>query len=212
METRIGQLVRRARQAAGLTLEDVASRVGITVGALSHIESGRRLPSAANAALIAEALSISPDDILLALDEEHSLKREREVRSALANRPRRSADDRTDASRPAGDVFEKRPIEELFGLRPSAAEGAMPGYSAPDRLELRAVQPALPGGRSAAYNRNFARFSDDTSARIEALDRLADQAAEAIRTLRGLVDDEDVMVAREARRLLRELEVRGAEE
>jgi len=37
-------------------------------------------------------------------------------------------------------------------------------------------------------------------------------ASRAIRTLKGMLDDDDPALAREARRLLRELDVRGAEE
>ncbi len=58
----------------------------------------------------------------------------------------------------------------------------------------------------------MARWSDVTAERIEALDELASSAAEAIRTLRGLLGDDDPAVAREAARLLRELDVRPPEE
>ena len=60
--------------------------------------------------------------------------------------------------------------------------------------------------------RQMARWSADTDERLAALEQLADSAADAIRTLRGLVEDEDPAVSREARRLLRELDVRPPEE
>lgn len=197
MDASLGQVVRAARQQAGLTLEDVADRVGVTVGALSHIESGRRLPSAPNAMLIAEVLGIPAEEMLDALDREHSLKRESIARQSLQSRgltresERRSANraDRVDAT------YTRRPIEDLFA----------PPAPAPRAGALFAVS-------GAADARNSARWSPDTSERIEALDRLADTAAEAIRTLRGMLGDEDPMVAREARRLLRELDVRMPEE
>jgi hypothetical protein len=58
----------------------------------------------------------------------------------------------------------------------------------------------------------MARWSEDPDLRLRALEQLADSAAEAIRTLRGLVADEDPAISREARRLLHELDVRLPEE
>ena len=58
----------------------------------------------------------------------------------------------------------------------------------------------------------MARWSDVTAERIAALEELASSAAEAIRTLRGLLGDDDPAVAREAARLLRELDVRSPDE
>lgn len=183
MNTPLGQMIRLARHGAGLTLEDVAERVGVTVGALSHIESGRRLPSPANAMLIAEVLAIPAEEMLDALDREHSIKRESAARDSM--RSRRS------------DVNESPDLSRMHLSVPSAPSRA---YS------RQPIENLFPDPRSSA------RWSDDTSERIEALDRLADSASEAIRTLRGLLDDNDPVVAREARRLLRELDVRMPEE
>jgi len=184
MNTALGHMIRSRRQAAGLTLEDVAARVGVTVGALSHIESGRRLPSARNAMLIAEVLGIPAEEMLRALDEEHSLKRETAARDSVSSRQSLSASAPLSAPRfdVASRAYSPRPVEELFEVDVS---------------------------RDA---RSSARWSQDTSERVEALDRLADSASEAIRTLRGLLHDDDPVVAREARRLLRELDVRMPEE
>jgi len=44
------------------------------------------------------------------------------------------------------------------------------------------------------------------------MEDLSEDASRAIRTLRGMLDDDDPVVAHEARRLLRELDVRGVEE
>lgn len=186
MNTALGHMIRSRRQAAGLTLEDVAARVGVTVGALSHIESGRRLPSAPNAMLIAEVLGIPAEEMLRALDDEHSLKRETAARDSVSSRQSLgslsapSSAPRIDA---ASRAYYPRPVEELFE----------PEFS---RIDAR----------------SSARWSQDTSERVEALDRLADSASEAIRTLRGLLRDDDPVVAREARRLLRELDVRVPEQ
>jgi len=65
---------------------------------------------------------------------------------------------------------------------------------------------------SPSSPRNVARWSDETPVRLEALEELAADASEAIRTLRGLLEDEDPVVAKEARRLLRELNVRLMDE
>lgn len=190
MGTPVGDMIRQARLQAGLTLEDVASQVGVTPGALSHIEGGRRLPYPQNAARIAEVLGLSAEEILLALDEAHSDRR----RSAAFDAPPPAS-----AAAPRG--FRARPIGELLG-RPNRAEMSMSMASeAPSFASMPA--PSL---------RQSARWSEDTSERLAALDRMATGAADAIRTLRGLLDDEDPTVALEARRLLRELDVRLPEE
>jgi transcriptional regulator with XRE-family HTH domain len=170
--TPIGDMIRQARLSAGFTLEDVASQVGVTPGALSHIESGRRLPYPQNAARIAEVLDLPAEEILTALDEAHS------------DRRRSAAEEVTSAPK----SYSARPIEALF------------------------AQAAPRAQMSAPSLRQSARWSDDTAERLTALDRMASGAADAIRTLRGLLDDDDPTVAREARRLLRELDVRLPEE
>lgn len=183
MGTPIGQIIRQARLAAGLTLEDVATRVGVTPGALSHIESGRRLPYPQNAARIAEVLGLPAEEILSALDEAHSDRRQSAAYESMemSRAPR--------ASQPR--AYREQPIRALFdGLNEPRMNSLTPGFSL----------------------RQSARWSDDSSERLQALDGLAGKAAEAIRTLRGLLDDEDPTVAREARRLLRELDVQLPEE
>ncbi len=210
MSTPIGQLIRQARLAAGLTLEDVSARVGITPGALSHIESGRRLPYPQNAARIAEVLSLSTEEILAALDEAHSDRRQAAM-----------YDDRT-----GGDAL-SAPSMNRAGLVPSSthdAPASRPSSASSDRSSRtfypRPIEELFSGSgssRSSAPSpapslRQSARWSESTPERLQALDGLASSAAEAIRTLRGLLGDEDPTVAREARRLLRELDVRMPEE
>jgi transcriptional regulator with XRE-family HTH domain len=190
--TRIGFIIRDARTKAQLTLEQVADKVGVTPGALSHIESGRRLPSPRNAMMIAQVLGIPDDEILSALDEEHSLRRESaayESRSGLSPR----------SSSGAPRAYSAQPIEAMFDAELSSASAS----PSPGRRS--------PADRSPSY-RDLARWSPDTSQRVDALDQLADTAASAIRTLRGMLEDEDAVVRREARRLLHELDVRLPEE
>jgi len=64
---------------------------------------------------------------------------------------------------------------------------------------------------SSASPRDRARHAPASTERLRAAEELAEEASRAIRTLRGMLDDEDPDVAREARRLLRELNVRGDE-
>jgi hypothetical protein len=99
-------------------------------------------------------------------------------------------------------MYSSMPISALFEEPDGAvfARGALTNMSVP-----LASSPSL-------SRRDTARWSEDTAERIAALEQLADSAAEAIRTLRGLAEDEDPAVSREARRLLRELDVRSPEE
>jgi len=200
MDTQLGMLVRKTRHLRGLTLEEVAEQIGVTTGALSHIESGRRLPSPSNAVAIAGVLGIPEEDILQALDTAHSQRR-------------RSSLDRSDSwlespslepgpPRPSAKAYSAQPIEALFEEpgRPRASTRRSSGeYS---RLSLS----------PSASMRDMARWSGDAGERVAALNQLADSASDAIRTLRGLIDDEDPTISREARRLLRELDVRMPEE
>ena len=203
--TQIGIMIRLARHKMGLTLEDVAARVGVTPGALSHIESGRRLPNSKNAVLIGEVLGIEPRVLLDALDTEHSTRRHTAAYEdrGTTNPPVPSE------TRPA--VYRKLPIDDLFGDAPTFVAGRMESV----RLDPSTNVIDTPGTRihdEPPSMRDVARWSAIPSERIEALERLADDAAAAIRTLRGLLEDEDPAIRREAHRLLRELEVRPPEE
>jgi transcriptional regulator with XRE-family HTH domain len=61
----VGMNVRRARRYAGLTLEQLAGRIGKSKGWLSMIENGRlRLEKRQDIALIAEVLAVSADTLL----------------------------------------------------------------------------------------------------------------------------------------------------
>jgi transcriptional regulator with XRE-family HTH domain len=189
--SRLGILLRQARKTRGLTLEVLAETVGLTPGALSHIESGRRLPDPKNAVRIAEALGLPVDDVLQALDAEH-------------------------ASRRRSQAYERSPQADHSFLVARTSTGPAPGAAA-DAVEFRpmpieALRDVVPQHEPEPSRhsdaRHAARWSDDRQTRIAAIESLADQAAEGIRTLRGLIDDEDIAVAKAARRLLRELDVR----
>lgn len=207
-------MVRARRKELGLTLEEVAEVVGVTPGALSHVESGRRLPDPRNAMEIARALQLDPDVVLTALDEAHA---ERRADQAGWSRPseRRSAPAvRTTAA--ATPVFHAMSIDAMFA-EPDDTEGDV--ASSPHVLysSMREETAAEPASRvrsnvGSASPRDRARYAPDSAARLQAADELAEEALRAIRTLRGMLDDDDPNVAREARRLLRELDVRGMDE
>lgn len=204
--TRLGEMIRFARKRAGLRLEDVAERVGVTAGALSHIESGRRLPHPQNAVLIAEVLGIPSEELLVALDEEHSSRRRSSVDSW------RSGDG---SDRVSGAVYREMPIEALFSASPlerNSAPQPSQRLASASSAEPMMAPPSSPARPTSSPARSRARWSEVTAERIDALDALASTASEAIRTLRGLLGDDDPAVAREAARLLRELDVRVPEE
>lgn len=196
------ETIRARRKELGLTLEEVAEQVGVTPGALSHVESGRRLPDPHNAMAIARALQLDPDEVLTLLDEAHA---ERRADSVGWSRP---SERRSNAPGPA--VFRAMPIEAMFS-EPTAGEPEPEPFAL-----LDAAQAMLPrvmhSNVSAPSPRDRARWSPGSAERLHAAEELAEDASRAIRTLRGMLDDEDPVVARHARRMLLELGLRGAEE
>jgi transcriptional regulator with XRE-family HTH domain len=183
----LGEAFRSRRKELGLTLEALADRVGVTPGALSHVEGGRRLPDPSNALAIGEALGFGPDEVLAMLDDAHSQRRASQVGLAWSQEPPSSPSAPALQSR----VYRAMPVEAMFDA---------------------SMAPPIPVRRSVRSPRDRARFGESRDDRVAALEELAEEASRAIRTLRGMLDDEDPGVAREARRLLRELDVRGSEE
>ncbi len=59
----LGEFIRETREAAGLSLRELARRVEITAPFLSDIELGRRAPAEKNLALIAKELGIPLEQI-----------------------------------------------------------------------------------------------------------------------------------------------------
>jgi transcriptional regulator with XRE-family HTH domain len=57
--------LRRLREKRGLTLCELAQMVGVTPGAVSHWETGRRKIGLDDAAKIARALGCTVDDLLV---------------------------------------------------------------------------------------------------------------------------------------------------
>jgi len=210
----LSNTIRARRKEMGLTLEGLAGRVGVTPGALSHIEGGRRLPDPRNLLAIADALRLDGDELLTLLDEAHA-----ERRAAQVGRSRPA--ERSSAATPRSygiahsAAFREMPIDALFSAEPGDTEGDT--ALAPDMFlnaSIRTDDAAVPRMRAAAAtsSRDRARWSPGPSDRLRAAEELAEEALRAIRTLRGMLDDEDPMLTREARRLLRELDVRGADE
>lgn len=57
----MGERIRAAREQSGLTLEQLASRAGLTKGFLSDVENDKRNISVHNCLRVAEALKVSLD-------------------------------------------------------------------------------------------------------------------------------------------------------
>jgi XRE family transcriptional regulator, fatty acid utilization regulator len=68
-DVQFGRRLAHARQAAGLTLQELAERVGWHVSTLHNYESGRRPLRIAQLAQLAAALNRSPAAFLAASDE-----------------------------------------------------------------------------------------------------------------------------------------------
>ncbi len=64
-----GQEVRRRREAAGLTLEALAERAGLTPNYIGGIEMGKRDPSLSTVLSLARGLGVPPADLLGGLKE-----------------------------------------------------------------------------------------------------------------------------------------------
>lgn len=60
----VGENVRRARLAMGLSQAELARRTGVQPAWIAHIEAARQLPSLPNAVALADALGVSLDDLV----------------------------------------------------------------------------------------------------------------------------------------------------
>src|SRR5690349_792614 len=116
MDTRLGRLLRERQHLQGLTLDALAEKVGLTAGALSHIESGRRLPEPRNLARIAAALGLPEDEALDLLSQEHAERlRSSARRGSIPSEP----EDPLEFSQPLyaappPSSYREMPIEALF--------------------------------------------------------------------------------------------------
>ena len=59
-----GELLRKAREAKGLSQSELANKAGFQPSAIAHFESGRRSPSLDNLRRLADALSVTLDSLL----------------------------------------------------------------------------------------------------------------------------------------------------
>jgi transcriptional regulator with XRE-family HTH domain len=59
-----GQIVRRLRQDAGLTQEELGEKAGLQRNYISSLELGQKQPSLLTVFKISAALSIRPDDLI----------------------------------------------------------------------------------------------------------------------------------------------------
>lgn len=57
-----GRAIKSKRQAAGLRVEDIATRTGLSYSACWAIETGARSPNVHSVSLIANALGVHPSD------------------------------------------------------------------------------------------------------------------------------------------------------
>lgn len=62
-----GKLIRDTRNARGMSVEEFAQQLGVTVGAVSHWETGRFTPRPDKQLLIAQVLNV-PWSLLFGLD------------------------------------------------------------------------------------------------------------------------------------------------
>lgn len=223
MGSELGLTLRQLRKDAGYTLEQVAKAADVSPAALSLFETGKRNPSPKVLGLIAAALNSPVESLQQLLDEERSAGRLEEAQywhdsSGLARRqqqarpsgPKRRLDLGAIAS---PQEFSRRPIEDLFATHEEIpmedVSPFMPVHAAPGQVPFAPVvgQLRVDSPEYTRDLRNLATQREDNTVRYEAIERLGDQASLALRTLRGLVSDEDYEVAREAKRILRELGV-----
>lgn len=60
----VGERIQTFRKKKGLTQSDLANCVGLSVGTIRHYEQGIRTPNATRTAQIAEALEVTPFDLM----------------------------------------------------------------------------------------------------------------------------------------------------
>lgn len=80
---KIGQQIRKLRKAHGLSQEELAEKVNISITHMSHIETGNTKLSLPVFLDIAEALEVSTDDLLGQLEYDTSSKAFAEIAKVL---------------------------------------------------------------------------------------------------------------------------------
>jgi transcriptional regulator with XRE-family HTH domain len=110
-QPQIGRRLRTARQTQGLSLRDLAGRLGVSASLISQIETGRAQPSVSTLYAIVGELGVSLDDLLF----------------PDAERP--------DAERPA-PALDPRMVERGMGIV-GAMAGSAPFLKSTDRKRIR---------------------------------------------------------------------------
>jgi transcriptional regulator with XRE-family HTH domain len=72
-ENVVGEIIRRQRELAELSMRQVAAMAGISNPYLSQIEHGLRAPSEAVLETIAATLGVSPETLRPGMDDDHGL-------------------------------------------------------------------------------------------------------------------------------------------
>jgi transcriptional regulator with XRE-family HTH domain len=85
MET-VGDIIKKYREANGLTLSGLANMIGLTPGGLSHFETGRRKPNQETLKKIANILKI-PDDVYQERLSSHLIKESDEDYISIKRNP-----------------------------------------------------------------------------------------------------------------------------
>jgi transcriptional regulator with XRE-family HTH domain len=102
LNVNVGSLIRRERQNQGLSLRELARRVGVSASMLSQVETGRTRPSVSTIYAIATELGLSIDALLS--------DREAAVATATAAAAGGTAANGADGAAPAGPRVRRVPV------------------------------------------------------------------------------------------------------
>ena len=80
----IGQQIRKYRRAQGLSQEQLAEKIGISVTHMSHIETGNTKLSLSVLAALAQALNVRADDLLFDRSENYHTAQLEEISILLS--------------------------------------------------------------------------------------------------------------------------------
>ena len=90
LNVNVGSLIRRERQHQGLSLRELARRVGVSASMLSQVETGRTRPSVSTIYAIATELGLSIDALLSDREAAVATPLKRATISTSAQSPARS--------------------------------------------------------------------------------------------------------------------------
>jgi transcriptional regulator with XRE-family HTH domain len=105
----VGRAIRVARTERGWSGKDLARRAGISYSYVSHIEGGRKHPSSPVLVRIAEALGLSPSDLLLRAETSSSVAASSRAGESL-NRGGKGAPEPLDAGNSERQLAEVREL------------------------------------------------------------------------------------------------------